>query len=265
MSFRKHRPYRRAKNLTPTPRIEHDSSLNGGNTPDERKLWRIVGKQRARKLRKRGVPLWCPVGYPKSCRVWAETPFSYFQRKFTRDLQQAFRAASRRGPIYWNDFGIESIKNAVEDAIVKRLRLSPGESIFEIQTASPYQLDALFGPRAPGMTDEQIRQRVSPPLVLHIPGVIGPVECEGVDTSEPFVYPPLTSLEALQTQAAEHRIVGFRPELAAPYHIGTPFKVEVLLRREDETDDQFIERYKQHNIMRNRAEQGDDNEVIIEL
>lgn len=250
MSFRRHK-HKGARCLTPTPRLEADTTLNGGNTEFERKLWRRVGRQRARKLRQRGTPVFR--GFPVEAGVyyWAQTPGDWWRRALQRDIAKSLRKAAQQ-PLYWNDVNLSGLTRSVEQAIIDRLRLYPGESLFDIQTGTGYQLDVLG--RVPGESDAELRRRylrespevmltipmsavLNPPtepidftqrqriadahasdefydVTLNIPGR-PPQVLKGFDTSEPF----------------ETRPVGMVPELAAPFGPNKVMSPEELERR----------------------------------
>lgn len=78
---------------------------------------RFVHARRARKLRKRGVPL-LQLQKPNGhiYYMWWETPASYDSRFFQRRLTKALMARLRRKAVPYNAFGLRSIMKVVDEA-----------------------------------------------------------------------------------------------------------------------------------------------------
>lgn len=113
MSFRKHRPYRKAVRLGKTEPLAafHPSEVPEGARDG---LFRLVHARRAAKLRKRGVVL---DRVEEGVYAWFEHGESFIRRQMQRDLAAAFRKAARSGPLYFNDAGFERVKGMVRELV----------------------------------------------------------------------------------------------------------------------------------------------------
>jgi hypothetical protein len=76
---------------------------------------RVVHSQRARKLRKRGVPVW-PMPR-KGEWYWCESELSYQ----TRELQRALRAGAHK-PLYWNNDGIALVAKTFAELTLQAIK-----------------------------------------------------------------------------------------------------------------------------------------------
>lgn len=145
---------------------------------------RLVHRQRARKLRAKGVKL--QVVAP-GVWAWYESELSYQTREMLRVLK-----AGARKPLYWNHDGIVMVRKAFETVL--KANYTEVEKIVNafyasvaIEAATGSELDALcrIPIRPAGMTDEDMRNLYTRGHVLK-------------------VDKPLGMLDELNKQAAEH-------------------------------------------------------------
>jgi hypothetical protein len=126
------------------------------SSSDQSQFPRIVHRQRARKLRRRGVYLE-HVGLPPGTFVWYETNESWLNRQMQRSIAASIRKAARSGPLHWSDAGLELVRSAAEEAMAK-----------EFFDGMPVPVYFEF----PKATDEDKRQRVMRMTIVAPEGLI---------------------------------------------------------------------------------------------
>jgi hypothetical protein len=114
----------------------------------------IVHKQRARKLRKRGVQLQTVA---PGVWAWYESYDSYTSRVMRKELKRLLRCAK---PIPWTDAPWETIQNTLRNTDFREIEAQLEAHRMQVAVMTGHALDAVCGlrERPPGWTDEMVRE-----------------------------------------------------------------------------------------------------------
>lgn len=159
------------------PAFIDDPHAPAGMPPIQGLRWyghrRLVHRQRARKLRKRGVAL--QVVAP-GVWAWYESEQSYKMRELLRRLKHCHK------PVYWNNDGLVLMRDAFGEILKHNFREIEARvnAFYEsvaIEAATGHALDALcrIPLRPAGMTDDEVRSLYRNGYMLTVNKSLGPL------------------------------------------------------------------------------------------